>query len=157
MAELMARLQDAVGGGYRIEQELGGGGMSRVFLAREVRLGRTVVIKVLPPEMAAGVSVERFEREIQLAARLQHPHIVPLLTAGSSEDLLYSIMRRRWRPSTGAWCRPPSARPMAQGRWVSHGWPSGAATGARRLPASAAAWWTCGRTPIPTCSPSCGT
>jgi serine/threonine-protein kinase len=47
--------------------------MSRVFLAEETRLGRKVVVKVLPPEMAAGVSIERFEREIQLAARLQHP------------------------------------------------------------------------------------
>src|SRR5213595_197392 len=66
--------------------------MSRVFLAQEVRLGRQVVVKVLPPEMAAGVSAERFEREIRLAAALQHPHIVPLLTAGSQGDLLYYIM-----------------------------------------------------------------
>jgi serine/threonine-protein kinase len=66
--------------------------MSRVFLAQEARLGRQVVIKVLPPDMGAGVNAERFEREIQLAARLQHPHIVPLLTAGSSGDLLYYVM-----------------------------------------------------------------
>src|SRR6184192_3198931 len=66
--------------------------MSRVFLAQEVRLGRQVVVKVLPPEMAAGVSAERFEREIQLAAKLQHPHIVPLLTAGAQGDLLYYVM-----------------------------------------------------------------
>ena len=66
--------------------------MSRVFLAEEIRLERQVVIKVLPPEMGAGVNAERFEREIQLAARLQHPHIVPLLTAGSSGDLLYYVM-----------------------------------------------------------------
>ena len=66
--------------------------MSRVFLAEEARLGRQVVIKVLPPDMGAGVNVERFEREIQLAARLQHPHIVPLLTAAASDDLLYYIM-----------------------------------------------------------------
>src|SRR5256885_13036787 len=66
--------------------------MSRVFLAEEVRLGRSVVVKVLPPEMAAGVSAERFEREIQLAAKLQHPHIVPLLTAGAKGDLLYYVM-----------------------------------------------------------------
>ena len=66
--------------------------MSRVFLAEETRLARQVVIKVLPPEMGAGVNVERFEREIQLAARLQHPHIVPLLTAGASGDLLYYVM-----------------------------------------------------------------
>jgi hypothetical protein len=66
--------------------------MSRVFLAEETRLSRQVVIKMLPPEMGAGVNSDRFEREIQLAARLQHPHIVPLLTAGASGDLLYYIM-----------------------------------------------------------------
>jgi tetratricopeptide (TPR) repeat protein len=66
--------------------------MSRVFLAEEVALGRQVVIKVLPPEMAAGVNEDRFRREIQLAARLQHPHVVPLLSAGSSGDLLYYVM-----------------------------------------------------------------
>ena len=90
--DLRDRLQAALGAGYRVEKELGGGGMSRVFLAEELRLGRRVVVKVLPPEMAAGVSVDRFEREIQLAARLQHPHVVPLLTAGSSEDLLFYVM-----------------------------------------------------------------
>lgn len=81
-----------VGDNYRVVRELGGGGMSRVFLAEETRLSRQVVIKVLPPEMGAGVNVDRFEREIQLAARLQHPHIVPLLTAGASGDLLYYVM-----------------------------------------------------------------
>src|SRR5882762_9777393 len=92
MADLRERLQAALGDAYRIERELGGGGMSRVFLAQETALKRRVVIKVLPPEMAAGVNVERFRREIQLAASLQHPHIVPLLTAGSSGDLLYYVM-----------------------------------------------------------------
>ena len=91
-ADLQSRLQASVGAAYRVEKELGGGGMSRVFLAEEVRLGRRVVIKLLPPEMTAGVNVERFEREIQLAARLQHPHLVPLLTAGAEGDLLYYIM-----------------------------------------------------------------
>jgi len=91
-ADLLSRLQAAVGETYRLEKEMGGGGMSRVFLAQEVRLGRKVVIKVLPPEMAAGVNVERFEREIRLAANLQHPHVVPLLTAGASGDLLYYVM-----------------------------------------------------------------
>ncbi|PYO65124.1 MAG: hypothetical protein DMD69_18410 [Gemmatimonadetes bacterium] len=66
--------------------------MSRVFLAEEVRLSRQVVVKVLPPELAAGVSADRFEREIQLAAKLQHPHIVPLLTAAARGDLLYYVM-----------------------------------------------------------------
>ncbi len=94
MTSLRDRLQAALGAAYRLDDELGGGGMSRVFVAQEVRLGRQVVVKVLPPEMAAGVSAERFEREIRLAARLQHPHIVPLLTAGSAGDLLYYIMPR---------------------------------------------------------------
>src|SRR5438105_240509 len=66
--------------------------MSRVFLAEEARLRRTVVIKVLPPELGAGVNVARFEQEIALAAKLQDPHIVPLLTAGATGDLLYYIM-----------------------------------------------------------------
>ncbi len=90
--DLEVRLQAVIGGQYRIVRELGGGGMSRVFLADEVELGRQVVIKVLPPEMAAGVSVDRFRREILLAASLQHPHVVPLLSAGASGDLLYYIM-----------------------------------------------------------------
>ena len=92
MPSLQDRLQSALGDAYRIEKELGGGGMSHVFLATEVRLGRQVVVKLLPPAMAAGVNADRFEREIQLAARLQHPHIVPLLTAGSAGDLLYYVM-----------------------------------------------------------------
>ncbi|HYV96352.1 MAG TPA: protein kinase [Gemmatimonadaceae bacterium] len=92
VADLTGQLTAALGATYRIEQELGGGGMSRVFLAVETELGRQVVIKVLPPEMAAGVNQERFRREVQLAARLQHPHIVPLLTAGAQGDLLYYVM-----------------------------------------------------------------
>jgi tetratricopeptide (TPR) repeat protein len=90
--DLSERLQAALGQAYQVERELGGGGMSRVFLALEVGLRRQVVIKVLPPEMSAGVNAERFRREIQLAASLQHPHIVPLLTAGSAGDLLYYVM-----------------------------------------------------------------
>src|SRR5260370_30207545 len=92
MPSLEDRLQAALGDSYRIERELGGGGMSRVFLAQEVRLGRQVVVKVLPPELAAGASAPRFEREIPLAAALQHPHIVPLLTTGSQGDLLFYVI-----------------------------------------------------------------
>src|SRR3989449_2162865 len=92
MGDLTARLQVALGDAYRIERELGGGGMSRVFLAHETALKRQVVVKVLPPEMAAGVNIERFRREVELAASLQHPHIVPLLSAAASGDLLYYTM-----------------------------------------------------------------
>ena len=90
--ELREQLQQTLGAAYRLERELGGGGMSRVFLAVETALGRNVVVKVLLPELAAGVSIDRFRREIQLAAQLQHPHIVPLLTAGESAGLPYFTM-----------------------------------------------------------------
>jgi hypothetical protein len=89
---LQEQLQQTLGDAYRIERELGGGGMSRVFVALDTSLQRRVVVKVLLPELAAGVSVERFRREIYLAAQLQHPHIVPLLSAGESEGLPFFTM-----------------------------------------------------------------
>jgi len=92
MAELSERLQAALGTAYRVERELGGGGMSRVFVAEETRLARRVVIKVLPPDLALEMRVDRFNREIQLSASLQHPHIVPLLAAGGVDDVLYYTM-----------------------------------------------------------------
>jgi serine/threonine-protein kinase len=92
MLELSERLQAVLGTAYRVEKELGGGGMSRVFVAEETRLARHVVVKVLPPELAAEISVDRFNREIQLSASLQHPHIVPLLAAGGSADVLFYTM-----------------------------------------------------------------
>ena len=90
--ELREQLQAALGDSLILEQELGGGGMSRVFVAHEAALNRKVVVKVLPSELAAAVSIERFRREIQLAAQLQHPHIVPLLSAGETEGLPYFTM-----------------------------------------------------------------
>jgi tRNA A-37 threonylcarbamoyl transferase component Bud32/tetratricopeptide (TPR) repeat protein len=89
---LRDQLQAALGGTYEIDRELGGGGMSRVFVATEAAFGRKVVIKVLPPEMTEGLSVDRFKREIALAARLQHPHIVPVHTAGEIDGLPYFTM-----------------------------------------------------------------
>jgi serine/threonine-protein kinase len=83
---LRDRLQSSLGGAYTLERELGGGGMSRVFVAREEALGRDVVVKVLSPELAEGLSAERFAREIRLAARLQHPNVVPVLTTGVAAD-----------------------------------------------------------------------
>ena len=86
------RLSAALADRYRIERELGGGGMSRVFVAREHGLNREVVIKVLSADVAAGVSLERFEREIQLAASLQQANIVPLLAAGNADGVPYYTM-----------------------------------------------------------------
>jgi serine/threonine-protein kinase len=85
-------LQNALGGSYTLERELGGGGMSRVFIAQDTSLGRTVVVKVLPPEMAGSVNFDRFRREIQLAARLQHACIVPVLAAGAADGIPYYTM-----------------------------------------------------------------
>ncbi|MEO5904354.1 MAG: serine/threonine-protein kinase [Gemmatimonadaceae bacterium] len=86
------RLRKFLSHAYDIERELGGGGMSRVFVATDRSLGRKVVIKLLSPELTAGVNIERFRREIQVAARLQHPHIVTLLSAGEDGDVVYYTM-----------------------------------------------------------------
>jgi len=91
-ADLRAEMQASLASDYVLEDELPRGGMSRVFRATERALGRTVVLKVLDPELAATLSAERFKREIGLAARLQHPHIVPLLHAGAVDGKLYYSM-----------------------------------------------------------------
>ncbi|MEO6447161.1 MAG: protein kinase [Gemmatimonadaceae bacterium] len=90
--ELAKRLTAALASTFAIKGELGGGGMSRVFEAEEIALERSVVIKVLPAEFAAGVNADRFRREIQLSANLRHPHIIPLLSAGEAAGLLYYTM-----------------------------------------------------------------
>lgn len=92
MTEVRDQLQSALGAAYTIERELGGGGMSRVFVAIEQALGRRVVVKILAPELAAGISAERFKREIQLAAQLQHPQIVPVLAAGEAAGMPFYTM-----------------------------------------------------------------
>ena len=89
---LCDKLQASLGATYIIERELGGGGMSRVFLSEETRFRRRVVIKVLSPDLAAGLSVERFEREIGLAAALQQANIVPVITAGDIDGLPWYSM-----------------------------------------------------------------
>ncbi|HEY4101012.1 MAG TPA: serine/threonine-protein kinase [Gemmatimonadales bacterium] len=92
MPEIRAALQQALEPTHTLERELTGGGMATVFVARENALNRQVVIKVLPPELAAEVSVERFRREILMSAALQHPHIVPVISAGEVGGLPYFIM-----------------------------------------------------------------
>jgi len=92
MVDFRVQLQEMLGAVYTLDRELGGGGMARVFVATETTLDRKVVIKVLPPEIAAGVKVERFKREIQFLAKLTHPHVVPLLAAGGNGSLFYYVM-----------------------------------------------------------------
>jgi TolB-like protein/tRNA A-37 threonylcarbamoyl transferase component Bud32 len=89
---LTERVSAALADTYAFERELEGGGMSRVFVAEDRNLGRKVVVKVLPPELAAGVSGERFRREILTVARLQHPHIVTVLRTGEVDGLPYFVM-----------------------------------------------------------------
>src|SRR5512147_454620 len=80
--QLPDQLQRALGATYRIERELGQGGMATVYLADDLKHDRQVAVKVLRPELAAALGPDRFTREIRIAARLQHPHILPLLDSG---------------------------------------------------------------------------
>src|SRR6266550_2715748 len=88
----MVELQRALGANYTIKRELGGGGMALVFVARDESLGRDVVIKILMPELAVTLNVERFTREIKLVAKLQQANIVPVLSAGTVGALPYYCM-----------------------------------------------------------------
>ena len=88
---LQDRLQYALGESYHVERELAPGGMSRLFLATERALDRRVVVKLLPPELASEASAHRFQREMLVTAKLQHAHILPVLTAGARDGLLYYV------------------------------------------------------------------
>jgi serine/threonine-protein kinase len=90
--ELFEQLQQTLGDTYTVEEELGGGGMSRVFLVHDKALHRRVAVKVLSSDLVAGASLERFKREIMLSANLQHPHIVGVISAGETEGLPFFIM-----------------------------------------------------------------
>jgi serine/threonine protein kinase len=86
LAELREQLEPGLRGSYTIERELGRGGMATVFLAQDLKHKRSVALKVLLPELAASLGAERFHREIEIAARLQHPHILTV-------DPLYAPLR----------------------------------------------------------------
>jgi len=92
MTDFEEHLKTSLSHAYNIEGELGGGGMSRVFIATDKLLGRKIVIKLLSPELTESVNRARFRREIQVAAQLQHPHIVTLLSAGEDGELVYYTM-----------------------------------------------------------------
>jgi serine/threonine-protein kinase len=82
MTDLRGRLRDGLADRYRLERELGRGGMATVYLARDLRHKRPVALKVLHPELAQTVGPERFQREIETVARLQHPHILTVHDSG---------------------------------------------------------------------------
>jgi serine/threonine-protein kinase len=92
VSDILARLQSTLADRYVFERELGRGGMATVFLAGDVKHDRAVAIKVLHPELSASIGGERFEREIRLAAKLQHPHILGLHDSGQVDGLLYYVM-----------------------------------------------------------------
>jgi TolB-like protein len=91
-AEQLARLNVALADRYRVVRELGHGGMATVYLARDLKHDRPVALKVLRPEIAAALGSERFLREVRITARLNHPHILPLLDSGEAAGLLYYVM-----------------------------------------------------------------
>ena len=92
MSDVLARLTAALAGRYRTEHELGAGGMATVYLAHDLKHERDVAIKVLHPDLGAALGGERFLSEIRTTARLQHPHILPLLDSGDADGLLYYVM-----------------------------------------------------------------
>ncbi len=92
MADAFERLQSALAGRYVLAREVGAGGMATVYLAEDIRHRRQVAVKVLRPELAATLGPERFAQEIEIAARLQHPHILPVLDSGDAAGFLYYVM-----------------------------------------------------------------
>jgi len=90
--DIQQRLNTALEGRYRIERQLGAGGMAFVYLARDLKHDRDVALKVLRPELAAHLGVDRFAREIHIAAQLEHPHILTLIDSGEADGLLYYVM-----------------------------------------------------------------
>ena len=92
MTEISSRLSAALAGRYRVEREVGSGGMATVYLAEDIKHGRKVAVKVLRPELAAVLGAERFLREVQIAAQIEHPHILTLIDSGEADGLLYYVM-----------------------------------------------------------------
>src|SRR6476469_4931927 len=92
MSNLPDRVSGALSTQYRLEQEIGAGGMATVYLAQDLRHDRMVAVKVLRPELAAVIGAERFLAEIKLTANLQHPHILPLFDSGEADSFLYYVM-----------------------------------------------------------------
>jgi len=93
MQDRLERLQATLGTGYRLERELGHGGMATVYVAHDLRHDRPVALKVLRSELAASLGPERFQREIRLAGRLQHPHILTVLDSGAGDELFWYTMQ----------------------------------------------------------------
>jgi serine/threonine-protein kinase len=119
MKPLAARLAEALGNAYTIEGEIGRGGMGVVYRARDERLQRRVAIKVLPPELAFQQDIrERFTREAQTAAKLSHPHIVPIHSVGEGQGLVYFVMGYVEGESVAARIRRRGSLPVEEARRI---------------------------------------
>ncbi|MCZ6917976.1 MAG: serine/threonine-protein kinase [Gemmatimonadetes bacterium] len=92
MSDVDQQLSEALAARYEFQRELGQGGMATVYLAKDLKHGREVAVKVLRPDLAASIGSDRFLREIEIAARLQHPHIVVLIVSGEAAEFLYYVM-----------------------------------------------------------------
>ncbi len=112
--EADAAVPDVLGGRYRIEREIGRGGMASVYLAHDVKHSRNVAVKVIRPDLAASLGRERFLREIAIAARLRHPNIVPLYDSGDADGLLYFVMPYEEGPSLRARLAERGSIPVAE-------------------------------------------
>ena len=129
MTDLTDRLSAALADRYRIERELGAGGMATVYLAEDLRHDRKVAVKVLRPELAAVLGADRFVVEIKTTAALQHPHILPLFDSGTADGFLYYVMplhrgrdaARQARPRDPARHRRgrSGSRPTSPTRWTT--------------------------------------
>ena len=116
MNSLQQRLESGLAGRYVLERDLGQGGMAMVFLAQDLRHDRKVALKVLRPDISAAIGAERFLREIKLAARLHHPHILPVYDSGEADGLLFYVMPyMEGRVAAGA-ARPGAAAAAAKTR-----------------------------------------
>ncbi len=92
MTDSFERLKNALADRYTIESELGAGGMAIVYLAKDLKLDREVAIKVLRPELAAAMGMDRFVREVELTSQLEHPNILSIFDAGEADGFLYYVM-----------------------------------------------------------------
>ena len=92
MSAVIERLRAALADRYAVEREIGAGGMATVYLAEDLKHHRKVAVKVLRPDLAAALGTERFLREIEVAAQITHPHVLPLHDSGEADGLLYYVM-----------------------------------------------------------------
>ena len=114
MPDALERIRVALATRYRIEREVGSGGMATVYLADDPKHHRKVAVKVLRPELAASLGADRFLREIEIAARLSHPHILPLYDSGHAKGFLYYVMPYVEGESLRAWLHRGGELPIGE-------------------------------------------